>query len=169
MRHKIKINGGQKAKSRCADCGSADYERCSYLGLVVCLKRQRALRHFRFNLGREPACIEVAIVVKEGSEPTPIVTKFKRIRVTIAWGKTQARFLDIEGGLRFPGCAGTGRARRLIRTLIRCPLRSSRPSAGVADCTGSWSTTPGPGRRHVHQGRRSGACFFAVPLELPPR
>jgi len=102
LRHKIKINGGQKAKSRCADCGSADYERCSYLGLVVCLKRQRALRHFRFNLGREPACIEVAIVVKEGSEPTPIVTKFKRIRVTIARGKTQARFLDIEGGLSFP-------------------------------------------------------------------
>jgi hypothetical protein len=52
-----------------------------------------------------PGSVDVPLrytVVKEGSEPKPIVTKFKRLRVTIARGKTQARFLDIEGSLSFP-------------------------------------------------------------------
>jgi hypothetical protein len=49
-----------------------------------------------------------------GSEPKPIVTKFKRIRVTIARGKTQARFLDIEGGLSFPLPSSAGVAAYVV-------------------------------------------------------
>jgi hypothetical protein len=41
-------------------------------------------------------------VVREGPEPKLIVAKFKRIRATIAPGKTRVKFLDIEGGLSFP-------------------------------------------------------------------
>jgi hypothetical protein len=41
-------------------------------------------------------------VVRERPEPKLIATKFKRIRATIAAGKTHAQFVDIEGGLSFP-------------------------------------------------------------------
>jgi hypothetical protein len=40
-------------------------------------------------------------VVREGPKPKLIATKFKRIRATIAAGKTHAQFVDIEGGLSF--------------------------------------------------------------------
>jgi hypothetical protein len=52
-----------------------------------------------------PGSVDVPLryaVVREGPEPKLIATKFKRIRATIARGKTRVRFLDIEGGLNFP-------------------------------------------------------------------
>ena len=64
-----------------------------------------------------PGSVDVPLrytVVKEGFEPKPIVTKFKRIRVTIARGKTQARFLDIEGGLSFPLPSSAGVAAYVV-------------------------------------------------------
>ena len=41
-------------------------------------------------------------VVMQGREPKVIATKSKRIRATIAPGKTHVQFEDIEGGLSFP-------------------------------------------------------------------
>jgi hypothetical protein len=52
-----------------------------------------------------PGSVDVPLhyaVVREGPEPKLIVTKFKRIRATIAPGKTHVQFVDIEGGLSFP-------------------------------------------------------------------
>jgi hypothetical protein len=52
-----------------------------------------------------PGSVDVPLryaVVREGPKPKLIVTKFKRIRATIAPGKTHVQFLDIEGGLNFP-------------------------------------------------------------------
>jgi hypothetical protein len=52
-----------------------------------------------------PGSVEVPLryaVVREGPEPRLIVTKFKRIRATIAPGKTHVQFVDIEGRLNFP-------------------------------------------------------------------
>jgi hypothetical protein len=41
-------------------------------------------------------------VVREGPQPKTVVTKFKRISVTVAPGQTHVQFVDIEEGLRFP-------------------------------------------------------------------
>jgi hypothetical protein len=41
-------------------------------------------------------------VVREGPQPKTVVTKFKRIGVTIAPGQTHVQFVDIEEGLTFP-------------------------------------------------------------------
>jgi hypothetical protein len=52
-----------------------------------------------------PGSVDVPLsyaVVRKGPEPKLIVTKFKRIRATIAPGKTHVQFLDIDGGLNFP-------------------------------------------------------------------
>jgi hypothetical protein len=52
-----------------------------------------------------PGSVDVPLrytVVKKGPEPKLIVTKVKRIRATIAPGKTHVQFVDIEGGLSFP-------------------------------------------------------------------
>jgi hypothetical protein len=52
-----------------------------------------------------PGSIDIPLhyaVVREGREPKLIATKFKRIRATVAPGKTHAKFVDIEGGLSFP-------------------------------------------------------------------
>jgi len=52
-----------------------------------------------------PGSIDVPLryaVVREGPEPKLIVSKFKRVRATVALGKTRAQFVDIEGGLNFP-------------------------------------------------------------------
>jgi hypothetical protein len=52
-----------------------------------------------------PGSVDVPLryaVVREGPQPKVIVTKLKRIRATIAPGKTHAQFVDIEGGLSFP-------------------------------------------------------------------
>src|SRR5713101_2517591 len=52
-----------------------------------------------------PGSVDIPLryaVVREGPEPKLIVTKFKRIRATIAPGKTRVQFVDIEGGLSFP-------------------------------------------------------------------
>jgi hypothetical protein len=52
-----------------------------------------------------PGSVDVPLryaIVRKGPEPTLIVTKFKRIRATIAPGKTRVQFVDIEGGLNFP-------------------------------------------------------------------
>ena len=52
-----------------------------------------------------PGSVDVPLryaVVREGPEPRLIVTKFKRIRATIAPGKTHVQFVDIDGGLNFP-------------------------------------------------------------------
>jgi hypothetical protein len=52
-----------------------------------------------------PGSVDVPLryaVVREGPEPRLIVTKFKRVRATIAPGKTHVQFVDIEGGLNFP-------------------------------------------------------------------
>jgi hypothetical protein len=52
-----------------------------------------------------PGSVDVPLryaVVREGPEPRLIVTKFKRIRATIAPGKTHVQFVDIEGGFNFP-------------------------------------------------------------------
>jgi hypothetical protein len=56
-----------------------------------------------------PGSVDVPLhyaVVREGPQPKVIVTKFKRVRVTIGPGKTHARFVDIDSGLRFavPPC-----------------------------------------------------------------
>src|SRR5262245_2894364 len=41
-------------------------------------------------------------VVREGPQPKTVVTKFKRISVTVAPGQTHVQFVDIEEGLSFP-------------------------------------------------------------------
>ncbi|HEY7664190.1 MAG TPA: hypothetical protein VH934_13820 [Xanthobacteraceae bacterium] len=41
-------------------------------------------------------------VVREGPEPKTIVTKFKRVSVTVAPGQTYVPFVDVEEGLSFP-------------------------------------------------------------------
>jgi len=41
-------------------------------------------------------------VVREGPQPKTVVTKFKRISVTIAPTQTYVQFVDIEEGLNFP-------------------------------------------------------------------
>jgi hypothetical protein len=41
-------------------------------------------------------------VVREGPQPKTVVTKFKRIAVTIAPDQTRVQFVDIEEGLAFP-------------------------------------------------------------------
>jgi hypothetical protein len=46
-------------------------------------------------------------VVREGAQPKTIVTKFKRIPVTIAPDQTHVQFVDIEEGLTFPMPSGS--------------------------------------------------------------
>ena len=41
-------------------------------------------------------------VVREGSQPTTIMTKFKRFAATVPPGETNVEFTDIEDGLTFP-------------------------------------------------------------------
>jgi hypothetical protein len=41
-------------------------------------------------------------VVREGPQPKTVVTKFKRISVTVPPGETHVQFVDIEEGLTFP-------------------------------------------------------------------
>ena len=41
-------------------------------------------------------------VVREGPQPKTIVTKFKRISVTVAPSQTHVQFVDVEEGLTFP-------------------------------------------------------------------
>jgi hypothetical protein len=52
-----------------------------------------------------PGKVEVPLryaVVREGPQPKTVVTKFKRISVTVAPGQTHVQFVDIEEGLSFP-------------------------------------------------------------------
>ena len=52
-----------------------------------------------------PGKVEVPLryaVVREGPQPKTVVTKFKRISVTVAPGQTHVQFIDIEEGLSFP-------------------------------------------------------------------
>jgi len=52
-----------------------------------------------------PGQVEVPLryaVVREGPQPKTVVTKFKRIAVTVAPGQTHVQFVDIEEGLAFP-------------------------------------------------------------------
>jgi len=41
-------------------------------------------------------------VVREGPEPKTVVTKFKRLAVSLAPGQTHVQFVDVEEGLNFP-------------------------------------------------------------------
>src|SRR6266478_7464961 len=41
-------------------------------------------------------------VVREGPQPKTVVTKFKRVTVTVPPGQTHVQFVDIEEGLSFP-------------------------------------------------------------------
>jgi len=41
-------------------------------------------------------------VVREGAQPKTIVTKFKRLPVTVAPDQTHVQFVDVEEGLTFP-------------------------------------------------------------------
>lgn len=41
-------------------------------------------------------------VVREGPEPKTVVTKFKRLAVTLAPGQSHVQFVDVEEGLNFP-------------------------------------------------------------------
>jgi hypothetical protein len=53
----------------------------------------------------DPGQVEVPLryaVVREGPQPKTVVTKFKRISVTVAPGQTHVQFVDIEEGLGFP-------------------------------------------------------------------
>jgi hypothetical protein len=52
-----------------------------------------------------PGKVEVPLryaVVREGPQPKTVITKFKRIAVTVAPGQTHVQFVDIEEGLGFP-------------------------------------------------------------------
>jgi hypothetical protein len=52
-----------------------------------------------------PGIVDVPLryaVVREGLQPTTIVTKFKRLPVTIAADQTHVQFVDIEEGITFP-------------------------------------------------------------------
>jgi hypothetical protein len=52
-----------------------------------------------------PGQVEVPLryaVVREGPQPKTVVTKFKRISVTVAPSQTHVQFVDIEEGLTFP-------------------------------------------------------------------
>ena len=51
-------------------------------------------------------------VVREGAQPKTIVTKFKRLPVTVGPDQTHVQFVDIEEGLTFP-VPSTQRTRRL--------------------------------------------------------
>jgi hypothetical protein len=41
-------------------------------------------------------------VVREGPEPKTVVTKFKRLAVSLVPGQTHVQFVDVEEGLNFP-------------------------------------------------------------------
>jgi hypothetical protein len=41
-------------------------------------------------------------VVREGPEPKTVVTKFKRLAVTLTPGQSHVQFVDVEEGLSFP-------------------------------------------------------------------
>jgi hypothetical protein len=52
-----------------------------------------------------PGNVDVPVryaVVREGADPKTIVTKFKRIPVTVAAGETNVGFVDVEDGLNIP-------------------------------------------------------------------
>jgi hypothetical protein len=52
-----------------------------------------------------PGVVEVPVryaVVREGREPRTVVTKFKRMPVTIGPDQTHVQFVDVEEGLTFP-------------------------------------------------------------------
>jgi hypothetical protein len=52
-----------------------------------------------------PGIVEIPLryaVVREGVQPKTIVTKFKRLPVTIAADQTNIQFIDVEEGLVFP-------------------------------------------------------------------
>jgi hypothetical protein len=52
-----------------------------------------------------PGSVDVPLryaVVREGPQPRPIMTKFKRLSVTVPPGETNLEFTDIEEGLAFP-------------------------------------------------------------------
>jgi hypothetical protein len=52
-----------------------------------------------------PGVVEVPLryaVVREGPQPRTVVTKFKRLPVTIAADQTHVQFVDVEEGIAFP-------------------------------------------------------------------
>lgn len=52
-----------------------------------------------------PGNVEIPLryaVVREGPEPKMIVTRFKRVPVTVPTGETNVTFTDVEDGLNFP-------------------------------------------------------------------
>lgn len=100
------------AKSAQATAGDLRYQvsfgqtarECSLQGSTMALKVGVQGRVIIGPMGG-PGRVDVPLryaVVREGPEPKTIVTKFKRIAVTVAPDQTHVQFVDVEEGLAFP-------------------------------------------------------------------
>jgi hypothetical protein len=77
---------------------------CAVQGAIMIIKVGVQGRVILGPMG-SPGKVEVPLryaVVREGPQPKTVVTKFKRIAVTVAPGQTHVQFVDIEEGLSFP-------------------------------------------------------------------
>jgi hypothetical protein len=77
---------------------------CAVQGATMIVKVGVQGRVILGPMGR-PGKVEVPLryaVVREGPQPKTVITKFKRIAVTVAPGQTHVQFVDIEEGLGFP-------------------------------------------------------------------
>jgi hypothetical protein len=100
------------AKSAQATAGDLRYQlsfgqtarECSVQGGTMTIKVGVQGRLILGPMGT-PGSVDVPLryaVVREGTEPKTIATKFKRALATIAPGQTHVQFIDIEEGLSFP-------------------------------------------------------------------
>jgi len=100
------------AKTTDATAGDLRYElsfgqtarKCAVHGATMIIKVGVQGRVILGPMGG-PGKVEVPLryaVVREGPQPKTVVTKFKRISVTVAPGQTHVQFVDIEEGLSFP-------------------------------------------------------------------
>jgi hypothetical protein len=77
---------------------------CAVQGTTITIKVGVQGRVILGPMG-SPGHVDVPLryaVVREGPQPKTVVTKFKRISVTIAPTQTYVQFVDIEEGLNFP-------------------------------------------------------------------
>jgi hypothetical protein len=58
LQQKIEIDGGQYARAPWMGCGSADFERCLDLGLLVYFERDSPLRDYGHDFDHQPAYIK---------------------------------------------------------------------------------------------------------------
>jgi hypothetical protein len=99
-------------KSDAATAGDLRYQlsfrqtarECSVQGGLMSIKVGVEGRVILGPLGG-PGIVDVPLryaVVQEGAQPKTIITRFKRLPVTVAGDQTHVQFVDIEEGLAFP-------------------------------------------------------------------